>query len=164
MQNIENIIEIKRGLHKICSRGIVNVIAELDRCEEFYRNIFFIYGLVYNTETLSQKEDFIASVSKYFILDRLPDGCLYSNEGKYETNNKKKELKELLENALDVFYSLYNVCDSAEGFKKKYAEHFNEEIKDFSKEISENRDDSLSDFAKIIQNVYNNSKNKKDNC
>ena len=161
MQNIENIIEIKRGLHKICSRDLVNAIAELDRCEEFYSNVFFTYGLTFDTETIRQKRIFVAAIIKYFILDRLPEGCLYSNEGKYETNNKE-ELKELLENTLDVFYSLYNGCDSAEGFKKKYAEHFNEEVKDFSKEISENRDDSLSDFAKTIQNVYNNSKSKND--
>ncbi|UKI40613.1 MAG: hypothetical protein L6V95_10675 [Candidatus Melainabacteria bacterium] len=35
--------------------------------------------------------------------------------------------------------------------RKKYAEHFNEEVKDFSKEIAENRDDSLSDFVKALE-------------
>lgn len=162
MQNIHNLIEIKRGLHKICSREVVNIIAELDKCEDFYRDVFLIYGLAYNTETIRQKRTFVAATTKYFIFDRLPKGCLYLNENKFETNNKK-ELKELLENTLDVFYSLYNVC-GLKDFKKKYAEYFNEEVKDFCKEISENRDDSLSDFAKIIQNVYNNSKDKKDNC
>ena len=37
--NIDDIIEIKRGLHKICVQKIVNIIADLDRCEEFYRDL-----------------------------------------------------------------------------------------------------------------------------
>ena len=82
--------------------------------------------------------------------------------GKYETNNKK-ELKKLLENALEVFFKLHNSCESNEDFKKEYAKYFGEEVKDFSKEISENRDDSLSDFAKIIQKVYY-SKDKNPDC
>lgn len=162
MQNIHDIIEIKRGLHKICSRDLVNIIAELDKCEEFYRDVFQIYGVVYNTETLSQKENFIDAVTKYFLLDRLSEACLYLSENKYEVNNKK-ELKKLLENTIDVFYTIYNTSDSNEDFKKKYAEHFNEEVKDFSKEISENRDDSLSDFAKTIRKIYH-SKDKNNDC
>lgn len=163
MQNIHDIIEIKRGLHKICGRDLVNIIAELDKCEEFYRNVFQIYGVVYNTETLSQKENFIDAVTKYFILDRLPEGSLSFEEDKYIANNKK-EVKKFLENVLNDFFVLRKTCDSNEDFKKKYAEHFNEDVKDFSKEISENRDDSLSDFAKLIQNVYKNSKDKNRDC
>lgn len=162
MQNIHNLIEIKRGLHKICSRNLVNAIAELDRCEGFYRSVFSTYGLTFDTETIRQKRVFVAAIVKYFILDRLPEGCLILKEDKYEINNKKG-LKTLLENVLDVFYSLYNGCDLKDDFKKKYAEYYNEEVKDFSKEISENRDDSLSDFAKTIQKVYNNSKDKNKN-
>jgi hypothetical protein len=139
----------------------VNSIAELDKCEEFYRSIFSTYGLTFNTETIRQKRVFVAAIIKYFILDRLPKGCLILKEDKYEINNKK-ELKTHIESVIDDFYSLYNVCNSAEDFKKKYAGYFNEEVKDFSKEISENRDDSLSDFAKTIQNVYNNSKSQND--
>lgn len=162
MQNIDNIIEIKRGLHKSCSRDVVNTIAKLEKCEDFYRDVFLIYGLTYNTETLSQKESFIEAVTKYFIFDRLPEDYLYLNDGKYETNNKK-ELKKILENALEVFFKLHNSCESNEDFKKEYAKYFCEEVKDFSKEISENRDDSLSDFAKIIQKVYY-SKDKNPDC
>lgn len=163
MQNIHDIIEIKRGLHKICGRDLVNIIAELNNCEEFYRNVFQIYGVVYNTETLSQKENFINAVTIYFILDRLSEGSLSFEEGKYIANNKK-EIKKLLENVLNDFFVLLKTFDSNEDFKKKYAEHFNEDVKDFSKEISENRDDSLSDFAKLIQNVYKNSKDKNRDC
>ena len=78
MQNIHNIIEIKRGLHKICGREIVDIIAKLDKCEDFYHDLFLTYGLVYNTETLIQKRSFIAEVTKYFILDRLPKRLLIS--------------------------------------------------------------------------------------
>ena len=156
MENIDNIIEIKRGLHKICGRELVNVIAETEKCEDFYRNIFTIYGLIYNTETIMQKREFIAASTKYFILDRLPEDILCVKDGKYETNNKK-ELKKLLEDTINIFYTIRNAS------KKKYAEHFNEEVKDFSKEISENRDDSLSDFAKTIRKIYN-SKDKNGDC
>jgi len=90
----------------------------------------------------------------------LPKGCLYFKDGKYKTNDKK-ELKELLANAIETFYAIRNASNSNEDLKKKFAKHFNEKVKDFSKEISENRDDSLSDFAKTIHKVYN-YKDKKD--
>ena len=162
MQNIDNIIEIKRGLHKVCSQCIVNLISNSDWCENFYKDVFIIYGLTYNTETIRQKRVFIAESAKYFIFDRLSKDDLYLKDGKYETNNKK-ELKKLLENTLEVFFKLHNSCESNEDFKKEYAKYFGEEVKDFSKEISENRDDSLSDFAKIIQKVYY-SKDKNPDC
>ena len=153
MQNTDNIIEIKRGLHRICGKDLVNSIAELSNIEEFYHDVFLIYGLTYDTETIRQKRVFVAAITKYFILDRLPEGCLYLNEDKYETNNKK-ELKKFLESAKDTFYTLHNTCNSDYEFNKKFAKQFNEEVRDFSKEISKNRDESLSDFAKTIQNVY----------
>lgn len=153
MPNIDDIIEIKRGLHRICCRDLVNSIAEQSKIEDFYHDIFLVYGLAYDTETIRQKRVFVAAITKYFILDRLPEGCLYLNEDKYEIKNKK-ELKELLESVLNAFYALRSTCNSYDEFKKKFAEQFNEEIRDFSKEISENRDDSLSDFAKTIKNVY----------
>lgn len=160
MQNIHDIIEIKRGLHRLCGKNLVDAVAELDKCEEFFKDIFIIYGLIYSTETIRQKRTFIATATKYFILDRLPKDTLYFNDEKYESNNKK-ELKILLDNTIDIFYRIRNRCNSNEEFKKKYAEHFNEEVKDFSKEIAENRDDCLSDFAKTIQKIYTNSKNQK---
>ena len=69
-------------------------------------------------------------------------------EYKYIANNKK-EIKKLLENVLNGFFIIRETYESND--LKKYAEHFNEEVKDFSKEISENRDDSLSDFAQTIK-------------
>ena len=153
MQNIHDIIEIKRGLHRICDKDLVNSIAELNSIEEFYRDLFLIYDLTYNTETIRQKRVFVAAITKYFILDRLPEGCLSIADDKYKPTNKK-EIKKLLESALDTFYTLRNTCNSNDEFKKKFAKQFNEEVRDFSQEISENRDDSLSDFAKTIQNVY----------
>ncbi len=160
MQNIGCLIEIKRGLHKVCGRVLVNVIADLEKCEDFFQDIFHIYGLKYDKETLIQKETFITAIAKYFILDRLPEGSLELIEGKYENDNKK-ELKKLLPSTIDTFYTIYNNCDNKEDLPKKYAEYFNEEVRDFSKEIAENRDDSLSDFAKAIMKVYNNSKSQK---
>lgn len=153
MLNTNNIIEIKRGLHRICSRDLVNVISELDKCEEFYRDVFLTYGLIYNTETIRQKRAFVAATARYFILDRLPENCLSFNDDKYEPNSKKG-LKKLLSSTIDIYYTIHDSSTSNEDFKKKYAEHFNEEVKDFSKEISENRDDSLSDFAKAIEKLY----------
>ena len=162
MENIDNIIEIKRGLHKICGRSLVNAVADLDQCEGFYRDVFQTYGLIYNTETIRQKRVFTVEITKYFILSRLPEGCLTLSEGKYESNDTSM-LKEQLTHAINTFYMLLNTCDSKESFKQMYAEHFNEEIKDFSKEISENRDDSLSDFAKVVKKIYH-SKDKPSEC
>lgn len=153
MLNTNNIIEIKRGLHRICSRDLVNAISELDMCEDFYRDVFLTYGLIYNTETIRQKRTFVAATAKYFILDRLPENCFSFNEDKYEPNSKKG-LKKLLSSAIDIYYMIHDSSTSNEDFKKKYAEYFNEDVKDFSKEIAENRDDSLSDFAKTIRKIY----------
>ena len=162
MQDINCIIELKRGLHKICSIGLVNAISELNKFEEFYQDIFLIYGLTYNEETIRQKRTFVASTTKYFILDRLPEDSLYLNDDKYDS--KIKEKKELLGKVIDTYFVLRDGCSSNEDFKKKYAEYFNEEVKDFSMEISENRDDSLSDFAKAVQKVYYSNDKNKGNC
>jgi len=139
----------------------VNSISELNKFEEFYKDIFFVYGLTYDTETIRQKRTFVAAITKYFILDMLPEGCLFLYEDKYESNNK--DIKELLKNSVDDFYKLFNTCNSNDEFKKKFAERRNEKVKDFSKEIAENRDDSLSDFAKVIQKV-SDYKDEKGNC
>lgn len=162
MENIHDIIEIKRGLHRICGQTLTDAIAELDKCEKFYHDVFSLYGLIYNTETIKQKRVFVATTAKYFILDRLPEGFLSIIDDKYESTNKK-EVKKLLKTIVEEFFTLRNACSSNNDFKKKYAAHFNEEVKDFSKEIAENRDDSLSDFVKALEKVYY-YKDKDDNC
>ncbi len=159
MENIDNIIEIKRGLHKICGRKLVNAIADLEKSEAFFKDLFVVYGLIYNTETLIQKRVFVAAVTKYFILDRLPKEYLSFGDGKYEYATKA--ITKPLEQVVDTYFEIRSTSDSSEDFKKKYAENFNEEVKDFSKEISENRDDSLSDFAKIVKKVYYSENDKK---
>jgi len=161
MENIDNIIEIKRGLHKVCGRKLVNAIADLEKCEEFFKDLFVVYGLIYNTETLIQKRAFVAAITKYFILDRLPEEYLSFDEGKYEYITKA--IIKPLEQVVNTYFEIRNTSDSSEDFKRKYAENFNEEVKDFSKEISENRDDSLSDFAKTIKKIYN-SKDENTDC
>ena len=162
MQNIHDIIEIKRGLHRICGQILADAIAELDKCEEFYQDVFSLYGVIYNTETMKQKRVFVATTAKYFILDRFPEGSLSIVDDKYEPTNKK-EIKKFLKNIIEEFFTLRNTYSSNDDFKKKYAEHFNEEVKNFSKEIAENRDDSLSDFVKALEKVYY-YKDKNDNC
>ena len=124
--------------------------------------MFSLYGLIYNTETIKQKRVFVATTAKYFILDRFPEGSLSIVDDKYEPTNKK-EIKKFLKNIIEEFFTLRNTYSSNDDFKKKYAEHFNEEVKDFSREIAENRDDSLSDFVKALEKVYY-YKDKNDNC
>ena len=80
MENIDNLIEIKRGLHRVCDDSLMEKIAELDDCEKFFKDIFSLYGLEYNTETLEQKRSFIAVAAKYFILLRLPSDVV-NNKG-----------------------------------------------------------------------------------
>jgi len=161
MENIDNIIEIKRGLHKVCGRKLVNAIADLEKCEEIFKDIFVVYGLIYNAETLMQKRTFVAATAKYFIVDRLPEEYLFLDEGKYELVTKA--IIKPLEQVIDTYFEIRSSSESSEDFKKKYAEHYNEEVKDFSKEISENRDDSLSDFAKTIKKIYH-SKDENTDC
>ena len=162
MANTSNIIEIKRGLHKICNRDLVNIIANLDDIEDFYCDIFQTYGLLYNTETIRQKRVFVAAITNYFLLDRLPKDSLCIVDDKYENNNIKN-INEIFSNTIKEFYKIKNSCTSFEEFKKNYAEYYSEEEKSFENEISQNRDDSLSDFAKSIEKVYQ-SNSKDDNC
>lgn len=160
MQNIDDIIEIKRGLRKVCELDIVNVIADLDKCEDFFKEIFVIYGLTYNTETLMQKRFFISKAAEYFLLKRLPKHSVSLKDGEYESSNAKK-LKAPLADVIDTFFEIRNSSSSNEDFKKKYAEYFKEEVRDFSKEIAENLDESYSEFAKLMKKI-STPKNKKD--
>lgn len=146
MENIDNLIEIKRGLHRVCNDSLMEKIAGLDCCEKFFRDIFGLYGLEYNTETLEQKRSFIGYAAKYFIVLRLEDG-----------RSRKGRLEDRIKTVIDKFYEVYNSCEHEE-FIEKYVEALG--IKDRNLEVllkSEskvNRDDSLSSFAKAVKKVY----------
>ena len=154
MENIDNLIEIKRGLHRVCNDSLMEKIAELDCCEKFFRDIFGLYGLEYNTEMLEQKRSFIGLAAKYFILFRL-DGIVTEGKDGYRSRNPR--LVEHLEAVIEKFYEVYNSCEHEE-FIEKYVEALG--IKDRNLEVllksesKKNRDDSLSSFAKAVKKVY----------
>ena len=57
-----------RGIAPICCDVIMDVISSHNKCEDLYCDIFTIYGLPYDTETIKQKRAFVAAVTEYFIL------------------------------------------------------------------------------------------------
>lgn len=155
MDNIDNLIEIKRGLHRVCDDSLMEKIAALDDCEKFFKDIFGLYGLEYNAETLEQKRSFIAVAAKYFILLRLPRGIVANRERKYRSTSRNIETH--IKSVIEKFYEVYNSCE-AENFIEKYVEAFGIVDRNLEVELKfqskENRDDSLSSFAKAIKKVY----------
>jgi len=130
-------------------------IAELEDCEKFFKDVFELYGLEYNTETLEQKRSFIAAAAKYFILFRLPKSVVTHSAEKYRST--KGDIESHLKSVLEKFYEVYNSCES-ENFIDKYAEYYGIRDKNFAHELKctseENRDNSLSSFAKAVKKVY----------
>lgn len=162
MENIDNIIEIKRGLYRVCDESLMEAIASLDDCEKFYRDVFGLYGLEYNTETLEQKRSFIAVVAKYFILFRLPSRVKVLVGNKYHSNSPR--VKNYLNRIIENFYEIYNSCEPQD-FIDKYAEFYGIGDRNFAHELKctseENRDASLSNFAKAVKKVYKSKDIKK---
>lgn len=155
MENIDNLIEIKRGLREVCDESLMEKIAAFDGCEKFFRDIFTLYGLEYNTEMLEQKGSFIACATKYFILLRLPKGVITFGKDGYCSKNIhiEKDIKAVI----DKFYEVYN-SSKPENFIENYVEQLG--IVDRNLEVvlkaesEKNLDDSLSCFAKAVKKVY----------
>lgn len=155
MDNIDNLIEIKRGLHRVCNDSLMEKIAAMDDCEKFFKDVFKLYGLEYNTETLEQKRNFIAAAVKYFILFRLPKSVVNSRAEKYHSNDS--HIESHIKTVLEKFYEIYNSCEPQD-FIDKYAEYYGIGDRNFAHELKctseENRDNSLSSFAKAVKKVY----------
>lgn len=154
MDNIDNLIEIKRGLHRVCDDSLMEIIAAMDDCEKFFKDVFKLYGLEYNTEMLEQKRNFIAAAAKYFILFRLPYRVLTRGD-KYHSNDS--HIESHIKTVLEKFYEIYNSCEPQD-FIDKYAQCYNICDRNFAHELKctseENRDNSLSSFAKAVKKVY----------
>lgn len=137
-------------------------IAELEDCEKFFKDVFSLYGLEYNTETLEQKRSFIAAAAKYFILFRLPKCAVTHSAEKYRST--KGDIESHLKSVLEKFYEVYNSCEP-ENFIDKYAEYYGIGDRNFAHELKftseENRDNSLSSFAKAVKKVYKSKDQKK---
>ena len=162
MENIDNLIEIKRGLHRVCNDSLMEKIAELDYCEKFFRDIFGLYRLEYNTEMLEQKRSFIGLAAKYFILLILPRSVINHGSTKFSIRNSR--IDSHLKAVIEKFYEVYNSCKH-EDFIEKYVEAFgivdrNLEVL-LESESKVNLDDSLSNFAKAVKKVYKFKEDKK---
>lgn len=131
----------------------MDVITSHERCEGMYSDIFALYGLPYDTETIKQKRVFVAAVTEYFILRRCKGIKRIGKDKKYNCGKSPNNKKTII-NAIDTYFQIRKECSSDYSFKEKYAEIYKEEVKDFSEEISINRDDTLSDFAKAVQQLY----------
>lgn len=153
--NIDNIIEIKRGLIKLCNEDLMEDIVSLDRCEEFYESIFTTFGLSYDTATLSQKRRFVITMTRYFILDKLPHGVIYEDGNKFAVkDDRSTPVRELLTEIIEEYFKVRNQCESCEDFMKKYAEYHQEPEIILSEEIFADKDEGLSAFARAVKRFY----------
>ena len=130
-------------------------IASVPRFENFYKDIFELYNVEYDTETIKQKRTFVAAITKYFIIDRLPKDELAVDDDKYSYMDSDCYLKKDLQRVVDDYFIIRQESSSNSDFIQRYSKIYEDGvIKDFSKEISENRDDSLSVFSKIVEKLY----------
>lgn len=155
MHNIYNVIELKRGIYKICSQELMEEIASIPRFEEFYKDIFELYSVFFSAETIRQKRTFVAAITRYFLLDRLPKEDLVIEDEKYNFIANKHCFKEDLQKVIDKYFELRNNCTTSLDFLQRYSIIYENGVaKDFMKEILENRDDSLSVFSKVVEKLY----------
>lgn len=155
MHNIYNVIELKRGIYKICSQELMEEIASVPRFEEFYKDIFELYNVFYSTETIRQKRTFVAAITRYFLLDRLPKEELVIEDEKYNFIANKHCFKEDLQKVIDKYFELRGNCTTNLDFLQRYSIIYENGVtKDFMKEILENRDDFLSGFSKVVERLY----------
>jgi hypothetical protein len=153
----ENLIEIRRGLFWICHEPLMDVIASLECCEQFYQDIFSTFGVLFNNKTIREKRVFVASITKYFIIDRLPMGSIQFWGKKYDIACEGIDICDYIQQVIDDYYEIYNKSKSTEEFMKKYATTYHLEQKDFIKDIQQSRNDTLSDFTRVMDKLVNPS-------
>ena len=142
-----------RGIHKIGCDYIVDLIASNKKCECFYQDVFNLFGLVYDNETIKQKRVFVATVTEYFIFKKCTNIKKLGNDEKYTCGKSPKNKKDI-EKAINQYFDIRQECINKQDLMSKYAQIYNEDVRDFSEEISINRDDMLSDFAKAVEQLY----------
>ena len=152
MAYTKSLIEVMRGIHIIACDYIIAIISSHKKCECLYQDIFELNGLVYNPETIKQKRIFVAAITQYFIMKRCNNIKIIND---IYTCGKKPIYKKAIHKAIDQYFEIRNECKSNYDLMSKYAQLYNEDLRDFSEEIRINRDDILSDFAKSMEQVYN---------
>lgn len=140
-------------MHTICSDSLMDLIASHAKCEDFYKDIFCLYGVIYDTATIKQKRAFVAAATEYFILKRCNCVKQLGKDGKYTCGKSPKNKKEII-NAMNAYFKIKEECKSDSDLKERFAQLYHEQVRDFSEEISINRDDTLSDFAKAVEQLY----------
>ena len=122
----------------------------------FFEMTFTFNAVRFSAQVVRDKRAFVAAITKYFILDRLPQDVVYiDEEGKYnfkQGSNIKEAINDALDKFIKVLQSDFEGGTVMEAFAKFYGE---EEVRSFDKEINIDRDDELSDFAKAIDRMLN---------
>ncbi len=122
----------------------------------FFEMTFHLNAVRFSTQVVRDKRAFVAAITKYFILDRLPKDIVYiDEEGKYnfkQGSNIKEAINDALDKFIEILKSDFEGGTLMDATAKFYGE---KEVRDFDKEINMDRDDELSDFAKIIDRMLN---------
>ncbi len=143
---------------------------QLTFTDEFYREIYRLWGLPFTPKTIKRKPSFIGGITTKYVYDMLPDGVLHkikentpkSKKGhwKYKFHQsltpeigREHLKKQIIETTL-----LMSISKNKEEFKKlfrnKYGKYIQLEM-EFLNDDKDNRDKELSSYNKSLVKTLN---------
>jgi len=155
-------------LQKILNAYISDEILkwQLTFTDEFYKEIYRLWGLPFIPKYIQNKPSFIGSLTTKYIYEQLPDGVLSrirEKTGKTEKGNWKYKWhqnltpeigREHLKKQIIEVTLLMSISKDKRQFEELFQSKYNKNAQiliDFEKDVNEEKNEKLSDFNKKIK-------------
>jgi len=144
---------------------------QLTFTDEFYKEIFRLWGLPYIPKYIKNKPSFIGKLTTKYIYDQMPTGVMdkiRENIGKTENGNYKYRWhqgltpdigKEHLKKQIYEVTAIMSVSKTKKQFDKLFKEKYGTEPVQLELEFKENIEEQKSEFNKNIEKALNYNPN-----
>lgn len=147
--------EVKRALHYICDKDLVNVVAPLSGI--FLSRLFYMYGLKFDDKTIKQKRLLVQRTIEYFVLERLLGSVISKEDTPYSWVTSDSAWDTLSDYIIELETLAHKYSEPKE-FIKKFSQIHNVEEKSFAQVVAIDIKDLTSFFDKTLENLYNSEK------
>lgn len=147
--------EVKRALHYICDKDLVNIVAPLSGI--FLSRLFYMYGLKFDAKTIKQKRLLVQRAIEYFVLERLLGSVISKEDTPYGWVTSDSAWDTLSDYIIEL-ETLAHKYSEPEEFIKEFSQIHNVEEKSFTQIVAVNIKDLTSFFDNTLENLYNSEK------
>ena len=142
-------------MYRVCEKPLILEIMEAKEIGYFFETAFMFNYVHFNAQVVRDKRAFVAAITKYFILDRLPKDIVYIDEfGKYNFK-QGSNIKKAIDDVLDTFIKVFGSVTGDVSVMATFAKFYGEEERSFDEEINMERDLEFSDFTRTLDRMLN---------